>query len=91
MLVGSIGGEARIGKPKARPELNRDLAFPHKLEAIPIGPTGQDRTAQGKARNERRPGFQPSVAQALKGRDQRMSRTYSAVAKGLPFPRPAVA
>jgi len=42
------------------------LSLTHKLETmarmIPIGPTGRDRIAQGKARNERRPGFHPDLA-----------------------------
>ena len=54
------------------------------------GPTGRDRIAQGTARNERRPGFQSTVAKALKGRDN-ASPARTARIRNVPLPPPAVA
>jgi hypothetical protein len=70
------------------------LAIAHKLEIIvrlnPLGPTGRDRIAQGTARNEPRPGFQATLAKALKGRDNG-SPALSARMRNFTLPRPAVA
>jgi len=50
------------------------------------GPSGRGKAARGKATNERRPGFAPDLTQALKGRDKRLSRTYSADRKVTVYP-----
>jgi len=53
---------------------------------IPIGPTGREMIAQGKARNERRPGYSPGVVPSPVRARQRLSRAHSAEARVVPFP-----
>jgi len=68
------------------------LGFTHKLETmdrmIPIGPTGRDMIAQGKARNERRPGYSPGVVPSPVRARQRLSRACSAEARVVRCPGP---
>jgi hypothetical protein len=63
------------------------LALTHKF-CLPSGPRGRDRIAQGTARNEQRPGFQFTMAKALKGRDNG-SPALAARMRNFTLPRPA--